>query len=399
MGDPAPAWLSIVGMGEDGLEGLAPASRAALDRAEIIFGGPRHLDLAGAGARGRPWPVPFSVAPVLALRGRRVAILASGDPFWYGAGGSLAAVLAPDDWQAFPAPSTFALVAARLGWRIEETDCLGLHAMPFERLVPKLRNGWAAICLVRDGPAAGSLMRWLDARGYGASTVWILEALGGQRERVRQFPASGPVPEDIAAPVAVAFIATGPPGLPGTSGLADDAFRHDGQITRRPIRALTLSALAPRPGERLWDIGAGSGSVAIEWLLATGSRGHAIAIEARADRAEAIRANGQAFGLEDRLSVVAGRAPAALAGLAPPDAVFLGGGADGALLAAVWQGLPAGARLVVNAVTLETEALLIEWAGQHGGELVRIEIAEAAPLGRFRGWVPGRPIVQWSVTR
>lgn len=395
MSDP---WLSIIGIGEDGLNGLTNASRAALDRAEVIFGGPRHLELAQAGARGRPWPVPFSVAPVLACRGQKVAVLASGDPFWHGAGGTLAAHLAPGEWQAYPAPSTFSLAAARLSWRLEETLCLGLHAAPFERLVPVLAPGVRVICLLRDGAAAGTLAEWLTARGFGPSSLTVLEALGGPRERLRDANAEGFDLTDITAPVAVAIETAGAAGLPRASGLPDDLFTHDGQITKRPVRALTLSALAPRSGQLLWDIGAGSGSISVEWSLsAPGTR--ALAVEPRPDRAANIRANAAKFGLDHRIEMIEGPAPGALSGLPAPDAVFLGGGASDELLTTLWETLPQGTRLVANAVTLETEALLTRWQAAQGGNLLRVELAEAAPLGRMRGWDRARPVVQWSVTR
>jgi len=367
-----------------------------LAKAEIVFGGPRHLELAEIDARGRTWPVPFSVEPVLACRDRKVAVLASGDPFWHGAGGSLAAHLAPGEWIAFPAASTFSLAAARLGWRLEDVTCLGLHATPFETLLPHLAPKRRAICLLRDGKAAGELATWLAQKGFGASSLHVMEALGGSRERIRTAQVVSFALTDVAAPVAVAIEAAGAAGLPRTSGLPDDGFAHDGQITKRPARALTLSALAPRPGELLWDIGAGSGSISVEWCLAGG---RAFAIEARADRAQNIRANAAAFGVADALTVIEATAPAALANLPLPNAVFVGGGNDQSLFDAVWAMIPSGTRLVANAVTLETEALLLAEQSKHGGELMRIEIAQAGPLGSMRGWVPSRPLVQWSVVR
>ena len=391
-------WVTIVGIGEDGLNGLTGASRAALDQAEVVFGGPRHLELAQAGARGHPWPVPFSVQPVLDCRGRPVVVLASGDPFWHGAGGTLAAHLAHDEWRAFPAPSTFSLAAARLGWRLEDTLCLGLHAAPFERLVPLLAPNVRAICLMRDGAAVAMLTEWLILRGFGASTLTVLEALGGPRERLRSATTEGFDLSDIAAPVAVAIDAQGAPGLPRASGLPDDLFVHDGQITKRPVRALTLSALAPRPGELLWDIGGGSGSISVEWALsAPGAR--ALAIEPRAERAANIRANADSFGLAHRIEVVEGSAPDALRTLPSPDCVFVGGGGSEALLHWLWETLRPGTRLVANAVTLETEALLSKWHSDKGGHLLRVELSEVAPLGRMRGWDRARPVTQWSVTR
>ena len=391
----AEPWLSIIGLGEDGLAGLTSASRAALEAAEFVFGGVRHLELVGR--QGQPWAVPFDVAPVVALRGRRVAVLATGDPFWHGVGGSLAAHLTPAEWRVFGVASTFSLVAARLGWRLEEVICLGLHATPLTRLRPVLARGQRVICLMRDGAAVAELAEYLTAQGFGASTLWVMEALGGPREKVWSLRADEFADAVIAAPVAVAIEAVGV-GMARTSGLSDEMFDHDGQITKRPVRALTLSALGPRHGEVLWDIGSGSGSVAIEFLLAAaGSVAHAV--EADPLRAARARGNAERFGLAHRYLVTEARAPEGLADLPPPDVVFVGGGASEAVLAAVWPLLPEGGRLVVNGVTLETEALLIRWQGEKGGSLLRIELAEAGPLGRRRGWQPLRPVVQWSVVR
>jgi precorrin-6B C5,15-methyltransferase / cobalt-precorrin-6B C5,C15-methyltransferase len=389
-------WLTIIGIGEDGLAGLSEASRKALDRAETVFGGERHLKLAHVDGRGKAWPVPFDAACVLARRGRPTVVLASGDPFWHGAGGSLAAHLSSNEWTAHPAPSTFSLAAARLGWRLEEVACVGLHAVPFERLVPMLVRGQRMICLVRDAEAAGDLARWLTTRGFGASKFWVLAALGGPRESVSETRAESYDASSAQAPLAVAIEADGAGGLPRASGLADDMFKHDGQITKRPMRALALSALAPRSGELLWDIGAGSGSISVEWALCGAS---AIAIEAREERIVNITANAASFGLAHKIAVITGHAPAALAGLEKPDAVFIGGGLDAAMFEALWSQLGAGTRVVAHAVTLETEALLSGLQQRLGGELMRIEIAQAAPLGRMRSWEASRPVVQWSVVK
>lgn len=385
--------MSIIGLGEEGLAGLGDASRLALSAADIVFGGPRHLALADVGRRGRAWPVPFDVAPVLALRGQQVAVLASGDPFWFGVGGSLAVHLAPAEWQVFSVPSTFSWAAARLGWRLEDTACFGLHATPFAHTRSTLHPGQRLICLVRDGAAVGDFARWLTAQGFGASDLWVLEALGGPRERLRHTTAADFDFSDVATPVAVALQVAGAGGLPRSAGLPDTHFAHDGQITKSPVRALTLAALAPRPGLHLWDIGAGSGSVSVEWCLAGG---HATAIEQHAERAANIRRNIDSFGLEKALHVIEGLAPNALAGLAPPDAIFVGGGFNATLFDVLKALAPPACKWVVNAVTLETEALLAALHAAHGGELLRIELAHAAPLGRMRGWVPARPVVQWS---
>lgn len=390
--------MTIVGLGEDGLSGLGDASRNALTEAELIFGGPRHLDLVTAGKRGRPWPLPFSVAPVLEARGRKVVTLASGDPFWQGVGGTLARHLTPDEWRCYPAPSCMSLAAARLGWRLEEVMQIALHAAPFEELRQRLTPGARLLCTLRDGAAAPELAAWLTERGFGPSRLSILEALGGPRETLRHTQSDRFDLTDISAPVVVAISVEGDKGLSATPGRDIDLFAHDGQITKPPMRALTLAALAPRAGEHLWDIGGGSGSVSVEWALAApGCR--ATVIEARIDRCENIRENARRFGLIKRLEVVEGKAPDTLTDLPAPDAVFIGGGADEALLSTLWQRLPKGTRLVVNAVTIESQTLISSWQAQHGGQLLRIDLAEAQPLGRMQGWTPSRPQQQWSVTR
>jgi precorrin-6Y C5,15-methyltransferase (decarboxylating) len=389
MRDP---WLTLIGLGEDGPAGLSAASHAALATAKVIFGGPRHLDLIRAGGKGQAWPIPFDATPVLAHRGTPTVVLASGDPFWFGAGGSLMAHLTPGEWTSHPAPSTFQLAANRLGWRLEETLCLGLHAAPFARLRPVLGKGVRAICTLRDGAAVAELAGWVAANGHPDARLTVLERLGGPRERITQ----GLPSDEVGAPVAVAIEATNP-GLPQASGLPDDLFQHDGQITKRPVRALTLSALGPRPGETLWDIGAGSGSVGIEWLLAGGARVEAL--ESDPTRATRARANVESFGLAHRHRLTEARAPEGLADLSSPDAVFIGGGASVDLLTRLWALLPQGTRLVMNAVTLETEALVLDWSARHGGQLLKIDLAEPAAIGRKRGWKSALPILQWSVTR
>lgn len=389
-------WLSIIGIGEDGPDGLPRASLAALAGAEVVFGGPRHLALVDHPDR-RPWPVPFSVAPVLALRGRRVAVLASGDPFWHGAGGALAEALTPGEWRAFPAPSVLSLAAARMGWRLERVLSLGLHAAPVARLRPHLAPGLRALVTLRDGAAAGALAGWLVDEGFGATQMVVMECLGGPRERLRRARAEDFDLTDVDPLVTVALtVAGGGRVIPRASGLPDDVFYHDGQITKRPVRALALSALAPRAGEMLWDIGAGSGSVGIEWLLA-GPEMRCVGVEADPARAARARANAARLGVDP--DIREGRALDLLPGLPRPDAVFLGGGAETALMTALWDLLPAGTRLVAHAVTLETEALLTIWHGRAGGSLLRVELSEAAPLGRKRGWKASYPVVQWSVTR
>lgn len=392
MGNP---WLTIIGMSDHSAAMLPPASRTELDAAEIIFGGPRHLALVDAGDRGHPWPVPFSVDPVLACRGNRVVVLASGDPFWFGAGGSLSAHLDTGEWQSFPSPSTFSLVAGHLGWRLEETSCHGLHAAPFSQLRGVLAPNARLICLVRDADAPADLAAWLVTQNAGAATLHVMECMGGLEQRVRQTSAQGFDLTEIKAPVAVAVALPRDVGISRASGLPDGSFTHDGQITKRPVRALTLSALAPRRGELLWDVGAGSGSIGVEWCLAGG---RAIAFERNASRVKNIHQNITDFGLENRMEIVEGDSNSMLAGQMIPDAVFVGGGGTQSLFDQLFTLLPQGTRLVANGVTLETEALLGSLHTTHGGSLLRIELAQAEPLGRMRGWTAARPVVQWSVT-
>ncbi|MGY6548244.1 MAG: precorrin-6y C5,15-methyltransferase (decarboxylating) subunit CbiE [Roseinatronobacter sp.] len=387
-------WVTIIGM-HDGPDSLPPASLDALRAAEIIMGPARHLALLPVlPARQIAWPVPFADGLDLleTLRGQRVAVLASGDPFWFGAGSVIAARLGAQEWRALPAPSSFALVAARLGWPLEQTICLGLHATPFARLVPHLAPAARAIVLLRDGAAVAALADWLCARGFGETRMHVCENLGGPQARQRSTRAKDLALDDVRHPVAVGLDIAGPGAvLTCATGRADDVFAHAGQITKRPIRALALSALAPRPGERLWDIGGGSGSISVEWCLSHPSL-RAICIEPRADRLALIRENAARFALP--VEVVAGTAPEALGGLPRPDAIFVGGGLSQALLEALSP--LAGTRIVAHSVTLESEALLTAWAARKGGALMRVDLAHAAPLGRLTGWAPARPIVQWA---
>ncbi|MDF3814485.1 MULTISPECIES: bifunctional cobalt-precorrin-7 (C(5))-methyltransferase/cobalt-precorrin-6B (C(15))-methyltransferase [Rhodopseudomonas] len=402
--DMQPPWLSMIGIGEDGLDGLSAAARGLLGDAELIVGGARHLALVAA--LGKPtlrWESPFaaSLPKLLAQRGRRVAALCSGDPFWYGAGAVIAEAVPDTETCAIPAPSTFAWAAARLRWRLEDAVTLGLHARPIALLRPHLRSGARLILLARDGAAPAQIAAYLAGLGFGPSRLTILEALGGPRERMRTISADAFAFDDIRTPVALAIEAIAVPGaiiIPRIAGLPDALFQHDGQLTKREIRAVTLSTLAPRGGELLWDIGAGSGAIGIEWLLADPAN-RAIGIEPRDDRLANARANALALGVP-HLDLRLGSAPQALKDLPIPDAIFVGGGAsrDG-VLDAVWQALPTGGRLVVNAVTLETEAELIARQARHGGSLLRLSVERAAPVGGMSGWRAAMPVVQWSVTK
>jgi precorrin-6Y C5,15-methyltransferase (decarboxylating) len=397
-------WLAVVGVGEDGVDGLTPAARRLVAQAALVVGGKRHLALAGPlTAETLVWPSPIEDAlpEIEARRGERVCVLASGDPFHFGVGTMLTRRFAADEMICVPAPSAFALAAARLGWSLQDCATLSLHGRPLEAIIPHLQPGARILSLSWDGTTPGKLAALLKSRGMGRSILTICEAMGGPRERVRSAVAERFAFEDVAAlnTIALEVVAAADARiLPRTAGLPDDWFEHDGQITRRDVRAVALSALAPRRGELMWDVGAGSGSVAIEWMLADPAN-RAIAIEAREDRAARIARNALAFGAPT-LSVVTGVAPTAFAGLPAPDAVFIGGGAGapGAVEGAI-QALAPGGRLVVNAVTLETQASCVSWRGRWGGELVQISVAHAEPVGRFSAWRTAMPIVQWRLTK
>jgi precorrin-6Y C5,15-methyltransferase (decarboxylating) len=400
----SPRWLSIVGIGEDGVEGLSPVARGLIEAAEIVFGGRRHLGLAAALIRGatRPWPSPFDDAPeeVMRRRGRPVCVLASGDPFHYGVGGVLARHIDAREMIVVPGVSAFSLAAARLGWSVQRTVLLSLHGRMLDLVRPHLQPGADILALTSDGDGPAALAKLLAEIGFGASRLTVLEALGGSRERIRCTTAAGfdfgtVDPLNI---LAVELTATeGARVLARAPGLADDLFEHDGQITKREIRAVTLSSLSPRRGELLWDVGAGSGSVAIEWMLADPAM-RAIAVEQRADRAARIRRNAAAFGVPD-LEIVEGKAPAVLFGLPTPHAVFVGGGCEPAVLDAVSRALWPRGRLIVNAVTLETEVLLLARHAALGGELIRIAISRADAVGTKTGWRAAMPVTQWIWTK
>ena len=402
----SPRWLSIIGIGEDGVDGLSPAARGLIGAAEIVFGGRRHLSLAASLIRGaaRPWPSPFQGAAdeVLQYRGRQICVLASGDPFHYGVGPVLAQKIDPREMVVVPAPSAFSLAAARLGWSLPHTSLLSLHGRALDVIRPHLHPGVHILALTSDGDGPAALGRLLSHSGFGRSRLTVLEALGGPRERIRATSAAEFDFDTVDALNIVAIEVEATPDariIARSAGLADDLFEHDGQITKREVRAVTLSSLAPRRGEVLWDVGAGSGSVAIEWMLADPPFMRAIAVERRTDRAAHIRRNAAAFGVPG-LEIVEGAAPAVLTDLAPPDAVFVGGGAgDAGVLDATARALKPGGRLVVNAVTLETEALLLTRHVALGGDLIRAAISRAAPVGEKTGWRPALPVTQWLWTK
>ncbi len=397
-------WLSLIGIGEDGAEALSPAARTLLAQAQLVVGGARHLALAGPlAAKTMTWPSPMAAAipEILARRGSPVCVLASGDPFFYGAGSLLSAHVRPEEMQCLPAPSAFSLAAARLNWSLQECCLVSLHGREFERIIPALQPHAKILCLSWDETTPPRLAKLLCEKGLGPSRIIVMEAMGGPRERLYEstaqaFGVEGIDPLNL---VAIEIAATAQSQiLPVASGLADSWFETDGQLTKREVRAVALSSLAPRRGELLWDVGAGSGSVAIEWLLCHPAN-RAIAIESRADRASRITRNALSLGVP-QLEIITGKAPEAFANLPQPQAIFVGGGGgDTKLLDSAYAALPSGGRLVVNAVTIETEAELISRFKALGGGLLRIEIAHADPLGSFHGWRPALPVTQWSVTK
>ncbi|WP_267356900.1 MULTISPECIES: precorrin-6y C5,15-methyltransferase (decarboxylating) subunit CbiE [unclassified Methylobacterium] len=398
----AGCWLSIVGIGEDGRSGLAPAAAAALDAARIVYGGRRHFALAGPlAAETRLWPSPIHEAypDILARRGEPTCILATGDPFHYGIGAEIARLIPPAEIRTFPQPSAFSLACARLGWPLAECGLVTLHGRALARIVPHLQPGARLLVLSWDGSTPAALAVLLTERGFGASTLTVLEAMGGPRERIQAARAEG---FDIVAidPLNTVAITVAGDGraLPLAPGLDDTLFENDGQLTKAEVRALTLAALRPHPGLHLWDIGAGAGSIAIEWMLRHPSL-HATAIEAQPDRAARIRRNSETLGTPD-LTVVTGAAPDALVGLPEPDAIFIGGGvSEPGVLPAALAALRPGGRCVANAVTLEGEAALLAAFAAQGGSLRRFSVDRASPVGGMHGWRPAMPVTQWAWTK
>ncbi|GHF29012.1 precorrin-6Y C(5,15)-methyltransferase [decarboxylating] [Streptomyces mashuensis] len=400
--------LTVVGIGADGWAGLAPASREELLRAEAVIGGPRQLDLLPpeCGAERVPWPSPLrpAVPGLLAAHaGRRVCVLASGDPMFHGIGRTLAEVVGAERLRVLPHPSSVSYACARLGWPLHGTEVVSAVGRPLAALAAALHDGRRVLLLSAGAHTPGEVAALLRERGFGPSRMTVLEQLGGPAERL---VGGGTTADDWAYPPGdplnvVAVECRSAPGalrLPLTPGLPDEAYEHDGQLTKRHVRAATLAALGPAPGELLWDVGGGSGSIGIEWMRAHPSC-RAVAVERDPVRAGRITRNAEALGVPG-LRVVTGAAPAALAGLPAPDAVFVGGGLTvPGLLPACWEALPPGGRLVANTVTLESEALLADWYRRHGGELTRLAVAHAVPVGGFTGWRQAMPVTQWSVVK
>ena len=396
-------WLTVVGIGEDGFAGLGKNARRALLGASRVIGSQRQLDLLPACIRAerQTWPRPFALAPVLAEGNTPTCVLASGDPMLFGVGASLARVVAREDMQVLPAPSSFSLAAARMGWPLQDVVTLSVVARPVAALNAHLHSGVRLLVLSNDASSPAIIARLLREQGFGPSRLTVLEHLGGPAERRVEASASDWKDPPVAALNLIAIDcladASARP-LSRIGGLPDSAFEHDGQLTKRDVRAVTLARLAPLPGQLLWDVGAGSGSIGIEWMR-TWPSCRTLAIEADEGRQQLIERNRDALGVPG-LQLIRGKAPQALAGLERPDAIFIGGGVTRVgVLDTCWQQLKPGGRLVANAVTLQSEMLLMSWRERHGGELTRIHIAQAQPLGEFDTWRQALPITLLDVTK
>lgn len=398
-------WLSIVGMGEDGLDGVSPAGRLLIEQAETLVGAARHLAMAPQDhpAERLQWssPLDATIAEILARRGRRVCVLATGDPMWYGIGATLAGVIDGAEMTIIPAPSAFSLACARLAWPLAETACFTLHGRPLDLLRLHLAPGARLVMLATDGDSPARIAALLRDTGYGMSSITVLERMGGADERRIDGAADGwDAPPGAALNTVAVECRTGADAAAVWSrapGLPDTAYENDGQLTKRETRAATLAALMPLPGQRLWDVGAGCGSIAIEWLRAARG-GAAIAIEREPARCAMIARNAACLGTPG-LEIVDAAAPDALIGLASPDAVFIGGGVSLGLIETCWNALTSGGRLAANAVTIEGEAALTEARTAFGGDLTRIAISRAEPLGDLSGWRALAPVTQWSVIK
>jgi precorrin-6B C5,15-methyltransferase / cobalt-precorrin-6B C5,C15-methyltransferase len=401
-------WLSIVGIGEDGLEAVSPVGRSLLAQATVIAGGERHLALLPTDDRREKllWtsPIADSVQEIVQRRGQSVCVLASGDPMCYGIGVTLIRQIPVAEMIIVPAPSAFSLACARLGWSLTDVETLSLCGRDPAILNAVLYPGAKILVLSADKTTPGTVAHRLTQQGYGDSQITVLERMGGTHERITAGTASTWITTNlanlntIAVHVQLSPLSTPSPHHPIIPGLPDTAYYHDGQLTKREVRAVTLSALAPLPGQRLWDVGAGCGSIAIEWLRSD-RRCRAIAIEQHPSRLQYIADNAHALGVP-HLNIVAGAAPNTLQDLPEPDAIFIGGGLTTPdLLETCWRSLCPGGRLVANAVTVESEQVLFQWQGKLGGTLTRIAIQRAEPVGKFLGWKAMAPVTQWAVVK
>ncbi len=402
---PAPdgPWLTVVGIGDGGLASLTGEALDAIDRAGTIFGGERHLAMLGdTRAEKFLWDKPFAAAleRLLARAGTPTVVLATGDPMWFGVGATLARHVSPDEMRVLPAPSAFSLAAAKLGWPIQTSACLTVHGRPVDQLSRHLFPGERLLILSEDAGSPREIARLLTSRGFGQSRLVVLEHLGGAREAIRETLAAGYDLDDgadlnLVAVECVAGRAATP--RPTVAGLRDAAFVHDGKMTKRTLRALAIAALEPMPGALLWDVGAGAGSIAVEWLRAA-PRARAVAIEPKPERCAMIAENAAMLGVPELL-LVEGQAPESYAGLEVPDAIFIGGGLSDGVFEGAWDTLKPGGRMVAHAVTLESEAILIDLHGRLGGELMRVAIDRAETVGPFRGFKPAMPVIHWHLTK
>ncbi len=396
-------WLDIIGIGEDGVAGLSDVARVTLERAEVILGGDRHHRLSpNVTAERLSWPSPFDtmIDTIEGLKGRRAVILVTGDPLWYSVGARIGRAIGTEDIRFHPQLSAFQWAAARMGWSLADCETLTVHGRADSQIVPHFAPRARLLVLTQNGDTPKALAQILTARGFGESRITALAALGGVDERRIEGIAhdwSHSVPDFHT--LAIECVASGDARWhPRTGGLPDDAFEHDGQMTKREVRALTLAKLAPFPDAVLWDVGAGCGSVSVEWMR-TARGALAIAVESNGERRAMIARNCVMLGTE-KMRIVEGRAPAALTGLETPDAIFIGGGlTTRGVFKAAWAALPTGGRLVANAVTLESEARLAGLHSEYGGELVRLAVSRAEAVGPYRGWRPSMPVTQWSVEK
>ena len=395
-------WLHIVGIGEDGLDGLTPATRAVVEAAEIIIGGERHHTLSPNLAAERiAWPSPFDalIETLQSHASKRVVVLATGDPLWFSVGARIGRAIDPAQIVYHPQLSAFQLTAARMGWSLADVETLTVHGRPVHQMVAFIQPDQRLIILTTGAETPAQIATFLTARGFGGSQMSVLANMGGENELrfdgiaetwSHEVPAFNTLAVHcIAAPDAAL--------LPRVPGLADDLFQSDGTMTKQEVRAATLAKLMPMRGALLWDIGAGSGSVAIEWMRAA-RYARAIGIEPRADRRAMAAENALALGAP-KLDLIDGEVPAALEGLDAPDAIFIGGGLSRDVFEIAWDQLRPLGRLVANAVTLESEALLIALHAEHGGELVKISVQRAEPVGRLTGWRPSMTVTQWSLVK
>jgi len=397
-------WLAVVGIGDDGLAGLSSKARALVDEAEVLVGGARHHQLLpDHGAERLTWrqPLQDSMAEIAAHRGRRVVVLATGDPMDYGIGVTLGREFNRQEMVILPAAGAFSLACARLGWPLRAVTCLTLHGRPLAALTLHLAPGARLLIMSEDGDTPAQVARALAERGYGPSSMTVLAHMNGAHESRRDGVAQNWDGEACPALNIVAVTCKAEPGAPiapRIPGLPENAFLHDGQLTKREVRAATLAALAPLPGQHLWDLGAGCGSIAIEWLRAADGSS-AQAVERNPARAALIAENANALGVP-RLAVVEKEIMAALDQLAVPDGIFIGGGlTNRGLIGACLERLAAGGRLVANAVTVDGERVLLDGHQHHGGALTRITISRAEAMGKRIGWRALAPVTQWRWTK